>query len=97
MFVEELYVYTTNLEDLNTVWCLNLITMMSAIRVVAMPTMAVLAVAIEIGAVMPALITVREGVPKGGWYTKCEYKGASFIFYQMYRFCSIKIDGICSR
>lgn len=31
-----------------------------------MPIIAILAVAIEIGIVMPALITVREGVPEGG-------------------------------
>jgi hypothetical protein len=54
------------LEDLKTGWCLNLITMISVIRVAVMPITAVLAVAIEMGAVIPALISVRGGVPKGG-------------------------------
>lgn len=31
-----------------------------------MPTIAVLAVAMEIGILIPALITINEGVPEGG-------------------------------
>lgn len=50
-----------------------------------MPTIAVLVVAMEIGILIPALITINEGVPEGGYYFMCQiYLLSSSIIKYIY-------------